>query len=466
MKRVLLIAHAFVPAAPIGTMRTLRLVRRLAADGWHATVLMSSPRTYTPDTPIDTSLLDRMPAGVNLLHAPTLRVLMRAQRLGRHGGTRRQRAYELPDSMGIGSPSSARPSLARRIVRTLDEVTSIPDKEMGWILPAVPVGLAHIVRRRPHVLYSTAPPWTGQVVGYVLAKLTGLPWVADFRDPWARAPWRESQPERQRRAAAALERRVIGRADAVLFATRSNRDEYAHYYGEAAARKFHVVPNGCDPEEFAGLATSPDSDRFTVLHAGSLYGARSPVPLFQAIAQAIASGTIDPSRFRLRLIGPVSSAHDLPAAADALALNGVVEFVPRVPRQQIIAEMARASCLLLLQPGTTVSIPGKVYEYFATGRPILGLCEAGELTDLLRQSGAGLAVLPHDASAIEAGLLEMIRMVATGDFTRAPAHLFDGNRSADQALAILEQVALRSAASMPPQADATSNMNPTRHVER
>jgi glycosyltransferase involved in cell wall biosynthesis len=436
-RSALIVAHTFAPSSLIGTMRTLRLVRRLHAQGWRVTVLTASPSTYTADTPVDPDLLQRVPPGVRLLQVPVVR-----------GLTRLTAAFRQRPSVTVAAPSSqgpvtARPksrSLVRQAYDVVDELTSIPDKEAGWIVPALAKGLWHLSRVGTDVIYSSAPPWTGQVVALGLARATGLPWVADFRDPWARAPWRETQPARIRRASAWLEPRVVARANAMLFATRNNREEYVRHYGDPLAAKSYVVTNGCDPEEFAHLPRSAASGRFVLMHAGTLYGARNPVALFRAIANAIRGGRIDRDAFRLRLIGQASSAmDDLPSAAASLGLADVVEFVPRLRRAEILREMAAASCLLALQPGTTVSVPGKLYEYLAIGRPILAIAEEGETADLVRASGLGKAVLPHDEAAIEDALVELMKE-STREVSRPSPHLYDGNMAADYAITLIEQL--------------------------
>jgi glycosyltransferase involved in cell wall biosynthesis len=439
--RLLAVAHTFAPAAAIGVMRPLRLLRHLAAEGWDTTVLQASPRTFAAGTPLDPALLERVPESTRVIHAPVVRVEAAASRLvGAVRGRRPAATAPVPGPAAKSAETPRSPSLLRRAYNLVDELTTIPDKESGWIVPAVARGLANIAASRPDAIYSTAPPWTVQIVALALASATRVPWVADFRDPWARAPWRETQPGRIRRASVRLERRVVHRADAILFATRTNRDEYAAHYGEELASKFHVVPNGCDPEEFAHLAPSRDPNRFVMVHTGSLYGARSPVPVFQAIASAIASGKVARDRFRLRLIGDTSAATDFAATAAALGLATVVEFVPRMRRRDILMEMASASALLVLQPGTTVSIPGKLYEYLAVGRPILAISEEGELAALVRQSGVGVAVSAHDIAGIEAALARVMEL-ADGTLAPAEPQLYDGNKTAADAAAIITAVA-------------------------
>jgi glycosyltransferase involved in cell wall biosynthesis len=430
-RHVLVIAYAFAPASPIGTMRTLRFVKRLDAEGWSTTVVTASPHTYEPQMPMDPALLKEVPAGCELLHVPVLRPLDRLGRGGTGGGPLSDSPVEARAERPQGPFGKMRAAIG--------EFTRIPDRSNGWIAPAIAGGLVATLRRRPAAIYSTAPPWSGQVAALALSCLTRLPWVADFRDPWARAPWRENLPERIRNAAVALERRVVTRANAVLFATATNKNDYVATYGASFAHKFHVIPNGCDPAEFAGIGQKPPTDDFVLVHAGSLYGARTPAVLLGAIATGIRNRQIDPDRFRLRLIGSIAPNLGVPAVVDSLGLQRVVEFVPRVPRHDVIREMAAASCLLLLQPGTTVSIPGKLYEYLATGRPILALAEEGETSQIVRSSGLGIALSPHD----EAGILRAI-VTCIGSRNEpvrpAPVQFFDGNVAAARAVRIVQEL--------------------------
>jgi glycosyltransferase involved in cell wall biosynthesis len=336
--------------------------------------------------------------------------------------------------------------MVARIARAkdiVDAALAIPDRESGWLLPAICAGIAARVRGfRPDVIYSSAPPWTGQLVAAGLRQILRRPWVADFRDPWSRAPWRGDRYPFAMRAAARLERFVVGRADRIVFVAAGNRDAFTAQYGAAAAAKFDVVSNGCDPAEFDALrGIAPPADGpFVLLHAGSLYAGRTPVPLFNAVALAIRRGTIDRARVRVRFLGAnAMRAVDLPAVCRQLGIADVVEFLPRVSREESLRAMMRASALLLLQPGHTVSVPGKVYEYLATGRPMLAIAEEGEISELVTRSGAGVFVRPDDEAGIAAALPEVIRM-ATGAVDLPRRELFDGNLGAARIAGILERV--------------------------
>lgn len=449
---VLVIAYDFPPHAAIGTMRTLRVVRRLHAAGWRVTVLTSDPASYLPTTPKDDALLAHVPPDVRVLRAGSIRWwdgamegLKGAARGGRPlpaGVASATSKTSPPSATSTGAPRRGGLRLLAQAKDVIDAALSIPDREIGWLVPAVWKGLRDVVRTgRPDIIYSSAPPWTGQLVALGMTRLLRRPWVADFRDPWSRAPWRGDRYRFAMRAAAVLERRVVRATDGIVFVAEGNRDDFAAHYGGDVATKFHVVPNGCDPAEFDALerpARNGDAPH-VMLHAGSLYAGRTPVPVFKALARALDTGSIDRTRFRLQFLGINAVAGDLPRICSELGLADVVEFLPRVPRSESLKAMVTASSLLLLQPGHTVSVPGKVYEYLAAGRPIFALAEEGETAEVVRRSGLGISVTPENETSIVDGLVAVVGM-SQGTVPQPPRALYDGNLGA----ATIEQL-LRSA---------------------
>jgi glycosyltransferase involved in cell wall biosynthesis len=446
---VLVVAYDFPPHAAIGTMRTLRVVRRLHAAGWNVTVLTSDPARFLESTPRDTALLGQVPDDVKVLRAGTLRLwdastaaLKSALSAARGNGAATRASASTPRPFGRPTPPIGG---VGRVKDVIDAAFSIPDREAGWLLPALSLGVRHRLRAHaPDVIYSSSPPWTGQLVAAGLKAMLRRPWVADFRDPWSRAPWRGDRFRFAIGAAGVLERFVVKRADRIIFVAAGNRSDFAAHYGPGIASKFHLVPNGCDPAEFDALdvGTTPTAAPHVMLHAGSLYAGRTPVPVFKAIALALQAGRLDRRAFRLRFLGSNAMSTDLPNACRQLGIDDVVEFLPRVPRQDGLRAMVSATSLLLLQPGHTVSVPGKVYEYLAAGRPIFALAEEGETAEVVRQSGIGVSVTPEDESSIVEGLLEVVRM-SQSVLSRPPRELYDGNLGAETIEGLLREAVAR-----------------------
>jgi glycosyltransferase involved in cell wall biosynthesis len=444
-RRVLVVAFCFPPHAAIGTFRTLRTVRHLHDTGWDVSVLTCDPSDYLPGTAVDASLIAQVPPGVRVITAGAIRPWLRLQDSVRA----RLRATAPGRAPGevTGTPGAVRArrgmlGVLARAKDVIDAALAVPDRESGWIVPAIVKGvLAQAGASRPDVIYSSAPPWSGQLVAAALQQMLRCPWVADFRDPWGRAPWREDRYPFALRAAARLERLVIRRADRVVFVSHANRNEFAAHYGSGIASKFRVAPNGCDLGEFARVERPQETPAtFLLLHAGSLYASRTPLPFLRAVAGAIGRGAIDPRGFRLRFLGPVAlSQPALTSACDELGLSGVVEFVPRVPRAQSLAAMSSASGLLLLQPGHPVAVPAKLYDYMASGRPILAIGE-GETAEIVRRSGAGIAAPSDDETLIGAALERFIEL-ARRPFSPVDQDWYDGARRAEEISAVIGEVA-------------------------
>ena len=442
--RTLVIAYDFPPHAAIGTQRTLRFVRHLDEQGWPTAVLTGKASAYRSGTPVDNGLLERVPSQADVVRTGVLRPI---DRLGAMLRPRAQHAPASPAKSGgsaggaAAAAQPARKSRVRAIKQWVDMVASIPDSEVGWLLPAVFRGVQFARRWRPEVIYSSAPPWTGHLVAGAVALLTGRPWVADFRDPWARAPWRSARAHPlANRAAARFERWAVEHAAAVIFTTEAVHGDFAARYGEGCRAKSFVVPNGCDASMFDGVP-SEEPESFVLLHAGSLYGGRDPQPLFRAIASAIASGKIDRARFRLRLLGAVALGDtDLRRSAAQMGLGDVIELLPRADHRASLQAMRSASALLLLQQGTTMSVPAKLYEYLAAGKRIFAICDEGETAALVRRSGVGAVAPAADAGALEAALVAFINARA-GGAPRPDRALFDGAIGAARTAAIVEAAA-------------------------
>lgn len=440
--RAMVVACNFPPDASVGTMRTLRLVRHLAESGWDVDVVTVAPDGLRQGAVIDMALVDKIPREVTVVHARPLRPFERLSALVKRRPASRGNSGTSPieaagEATRVASPRS-------RTRRFLTAVATLPDREVSWLAPAVAAGWACARRRAPSVIYSSGPPFTAHLVGLALSRLTGRPWVADFRDPWARAPWRDDRFAFEKRVWSVLERLVVRSARAVVFVTDTNRRDFAREYGPAIASRFFLIQNGCDTTEFETLAPSRHGSGgpFVLLHAGSLYGGRNPVSLFRALGRAVATGRLDPAGFRLRFVGRIGvPGVDLRAFADDVGLRDVVEFVNHVPRAVSLQEMADASALLIVQPVTTVAIPAKLYEYMAAGKPILALAEpGGETSELMLRSNAGIAVPAGDETAIEHAVLTLVKP-ASELFRPVDRAFYDGAARAADLGRLLHEVA-------------------------
>jgi glycosyltransferase involved in cell wall biosynthesis len=408
-KRLLVISSHFPPERGAGVHRILRVVRQMSGVGWQVAVLTMDPASYRAGTPVDDALADRVPAGLPVYRTHVLRGLAAVSRWRR---SVRQALTGIVHRLARPAGGHHRASSRGQRVETIRPARRpFIDAEIGWLWPAVRCGARIVARHQPEVVFSSAPPFTTHLIAGWLAKRYGLRWVADFRDPWARAPWggaglADSWKGRLRRL---LEGMVVRQADAVILNTPLLRDEFAGHYGPGLAHKFHAVTNGYDAEVVGPhlSSSSPPSNRLVLTHAGSLYNKRDPRPLLRAVASALAKGRVAADRIEVHFVGAASAEFRLPETVQELELGQVVRLTPPVRHDQSLEYLAEADVLVVIQPGTHLQVPVKLYEYLPFRKPILALAPAGALGSIIEHAGLGLVVSPDDPAAIEEAICQL-----------------------------------------------------------
>jgi glycosyltransferase involved in cell wall biosynthesis len=354
MKRVLMIAFHFPPlAGSSGIQRTISFARQLPRFGWEPLVLTAHPRAY--ERVSDDQLME-VPSTV-------------------------ERAFAL-DSARHLAVFGRYPAFAAR-----------PDRWVTWWLGAVPKGLKLIRKYRPHAVWSTYPIATAHMIGHTLHRFSGLPWIADFRDPMAQDGYPADPKTWQ--SFRVIEERVLRNASFSVFVTPGAARTYRERYPQLPSARLAVIENGYDEESFAQLESSGTDallpGTFTLVHSGIVYPSeRDPTQLFQALRLMLDEGRLTAGELRVRLRAP---AHEdmLAKLIDQFRVKEVVEICPPVPYRRALQEMLRADGLLVLQASNcNHQIPAKVYEYLRCGRPIIALTDpAGDTADLLRRTGIG-----------------------------------------------------------------------------
>jgi hypothetical protein len=371
-KRALLIAFHFPPqAASSGIQRSLSFSRHLPASGWGPMVLTASAGVYESQNP---SQLASIP--------PNLMV---------------RRAFALDAKRHMGWRG-----------RYLN-ASALPDRWFTWSLGAIPAGLSMIRAHRPRLIWSTFPIATAHLIGLALHRLTGLPWVADFRDPMLQPAYPTNKA--QRRMYAWIEQQTIRRCSKAVFTTEGAMASYRERFPDLPPSKFVVIENGYDEDAFGGAPASAPLPRagrpLTLVHSGLLYDTgRDPSAFLGALATLKARGAIGADSLRVVLRAPGNSA-GVSALIEQYGVADIAATAEPVPYREALAEMGAADGLLLFQ-GTPFNnqIPAKVYEYFRARKPIFGLVDPkGETARVLNAAGFDDTAVIGDAGEI-AGRLE------------------------------------------------------------
>jgi glycosyltransferase involved in cell wall biosynthesis len=361
-----MLAYAFPPLGGAGVQRTLKFVKYLPEHGWEPTVVTVR---WSPYQMRDPTLGSELPGGVRVRRAPELPLTpYLAMALSKLGADR-----------------------ARAFV-------TWPDNFQGWLPGALALALLEIRRSRPDVLYTTSAPYVSHLAGLALHRMTGIPWVADFRDEWAANPHLQAAPRALQTLSRRAERAVATSAHVVVV---------GDYFNIAGSRPGHrtTITNGVDPDDLARLpAPDPPHDRFRLTHVGTLYGEQDAGPVLAALRRLVERGELDGSRVELRVVGKVFLSNE------SLDLPLHVSQEGYVSHHDALLEMRRATALLLYVAPTSLAPSGKLYEYLTSERPILCVTRPDGLAHrLVRDWDAGVCADPSDGAAIERAILELYR---------------------------------------------------------
>jgi glycosyltransferase involved in cell wall biosynthesis len=371
MRPVLIISYWFAPSPAVGAKRFSFLAREFARQGYDVHVITHETRDWS-DWKTDGSL-------------PLAGHVHRCAE-----------SVKLPFT-GRGLLHRAGNSVLRRLLAPFGW-------EILWARAATRKAL-EVVRQQglqDGVVIATSPAHAALVAGGDIARQLGWPLILDYRDPWSAHDW-----PRWRRGAISqwfarrIERHYIRRSAARVLNTPAMRKSFERFFPRADSRRNHVIPNGFEAASDELPPVSVDGP-IEIVHAGEIFKGRSLVPVLEAAARLA-------TRFPQRPIR-VTTFGELPenewARIRAAGLEGHVEVRPRIPFQQLVAELRRAHLLLAIVGDHMVySTPYKVYDYMAVGRPILGIAPRGAaLFELLADSGAGTCLEVGDTQGIERAL--------------------------------------------------------------
>jgi len=398
-RRWLCIAQAFPPVNRSGTHRTLGFVKHLDRLGWQATVVTAQPH----NDPIDATLLADVPASASVRRTAWADPVASLKHLFGFRDTGEDHREPARQQVEANRPPG------RSLREWLTRLMFTPDSRTGWILPAVRASMAAIRKCRPDVIYSTSPCMSAHLAALLVRLRTGLPWVADFRDPWRDNPFRQSGFASLEWWDGWLERRVLRNASHIVCNTPTMRQCLCARMPLLAAKSTTIL-NGFDLDSLDGLVpvrTGAPGD-FIFMHCGQFYGPRSPAVWFRALRRLLEESPDLARRARLALIGPdlYKGEHLKELARQADVADAVIVLGLRT-HAEALARMAGSDALLLAGadgPGSDLQVPNKLFEYVAIGKPILATAAANSpiitiLGTILGKMHAPALICPPDDDA-------------------------------------------------------------------
>ncbi|QBE67233.1 glycosyltransferase [Pseudoduganella lutea] len=381
-----MIAYHYPPMrGSSGIQRTLKFSQYLPQHGWQPLVLSASPRAYANS------------GNDQLAEIPKEAIV--------------HRAFALDTSRHL--------SVRGRYVGWM----ALPDRWVSWCLGAIPAGLRLVRKYKPQVIWSTYPIASAKLIGLALHKLTGLPWIADLRDPMTDVDY-PADPV-TRRFYRWIEEKTVRNCALAVCTTPGAIVTYTKRFPDIPASRFALIENGYDEENFANAAAlqkppTPVAGRpFTLIHSGIIYPSeRDPVPLFEALASLKEGGTVTAARLRIVLRATAHDSYLIPLI-EKYGIGDIVSLAPHIAYRDALAEMLGADGLLVLQAtNCNHQIPAKLYEYLRARRPVLALTDAiGDTAAALRHAGIDTIGPLDDKAGIQEALLRFLELAEAG---RAP----------------------------------------------
>lgn len=420
MKKVLLIAYSFPPHRSSGVYRPAAFTKYLLREGWQATILSVAGAPGGEDT----SLLHKIPPEVRIVRTPCWQLRKWESTAGgliRTLTARPAVARPLAPTLAAEAPRPAVLPFLRKLADWVQNTLYFPDDSVGWIPFALEPALELHFQERFDVVYTTHPPRAAHLMGMLLKALCGVPWVAEFRDPWIIPPGSQPIADAVVPAAARnrwLLRRMLRTADAIVPVTPGYAEELVSLWKAPAAR-VQVINNGFDDEDFPGLGANNGrpawmrSDCVHLAHFGTIY-TEFHGSFFPALSEAVRESDEVRRRLRVHIIG--FPTPEVMAYGEREDLREVLQFHSFLSHADALAAMRSSQCLLLFygHPYTSQSsIPGKIYEYLRVGRPVFALAYPGGLQQLVEQGNAGWVLPPNDVPAIKRLLTELASQTVT-----------------------------------------------------
>jgi len=400
-------------------------VRYLEPQGWLSTVVTTRDRDYWILNP---TLLAEVPPSAEVLRVGGFTAGRLLNALSRAG------VLPVQESQGTRRPTPF------RALRALQHWIFFPDAYRGWAKAARRAAEARIRAGGVDAIWTTSSPESAHAAGLALKEKHGIPWVADFRDPWVgrvtyRPPtgWHDAKHR-------AMEHRVVHAADRVTLVSEAMVALYRKRYPDVDPSRLVFLRNGFDSDDWRRAdsrsaeqaASGPGAEsphRFVLLHAGQLAHRPTVRTLLEAANLVMARDPLARGELRLRFVG--GNEEIGPREREGYGLGEALEFLPSQPHIESLASMRSAGALLLLGHGgaaDSLLYTGKIYEYLSSGRPVLGIVDPGPGAALIRSSRAGAVIAPGDEEGAAQAILGWLHAWRGG--ASLTTHLAEGSPAA------------------------------------
>nr|WP_314603142.1 glycosyltransferase [uncultured Capnocytophaga sp.] len=415
MKKALVITYYWAPAGGPGVQRWLKFVKYLRDFG-------VEPIIYTPLNPtypmVDTHIADDLPQDLTLLKTKIWEPYSLASLFSK----------EKTKKISAGIIPSKKLSWMDKCLLWVRGNLFIPDARILWVRPSVRFLTDYITAHNIDTIITTAPPHSIHLIGlHLKEKFPSLRWIADFRDPWTNIGYHSQLllTAKSARKHISLEQKVLQTADTLIVTSPSTQREF-----QAKTQKpIVLITNGYD-DTFT--EKTPLSPSFLLSHIGSLLSERNPETLWKVLGEMIQENTDLRKDLRICLAGKVSE--EVFASIDKYGLSSFLEYKGYLSHNEALTLQRTSQLLLLLEinhPKTEGIIPGKLFEYMASQRPILAIgYQRWDVKDIISQTQTGMTLSVTDANAIKQAINHYYTLYKDNNLYSQPVSIESYHRKA------------------------------------
>ena len=394
MKRVLIISYYWPPTGGSGVQRWVKFAKYLPQEGWQ-------PVIYTPENPerlaVDASLEAEVPAEAEIVKTRIIEpyeLYRKFLRKSGHGDA----------AVEVNPVNAQNKSLLQKAAMWVRGNLFRPDPRCLWIGPSVRFLKNYLKDHPVDLIVSTGPPHSMHMIGRRLSLETGLPWIADFRDPWTKIFYFKhlSMMPSTQKWHRRMEKKVLDDASAVVAVSPLVQQEFQ----AMTQTSVELITNGFDECDFPEgraeeAAGGPDND-FVITHTGLFAADGNPTVLWKVLADKCKADDSFRNHLKIKLVGKTDS--QITGSLEAAGLSDNVINLGYQPHAVAVEEQRAASLLILplrKEPEYKAVLPGKLFEYLASWRPVLGIGQTdGAMSIILNTTKTGLVLDWNDEASL------------------------------------------------------------------
>lgn len=398
LKKVLIIAYYWPPAGGPGVQRWLKFVKYLPEFG-------IQPHVYVPENPtypiVDAALENEVSAKAIIVKRKIIEPYGLASIFSKNNTQK--------ISSGI-IPNQRKQSFLQKMLLYVRGNAFIPDARILWVKPSIRFLEKYIVENEIDTIITTGPPHSLHLIGLGLKEKLDLKWIADFRDPWTTIGYHNELKLSQSSARKhkELESKVLKSADSILVTSATTKKEFQ----ELTNQPIHIITNGYDVEKITKL---PLDKKFTIAHIGSFLSQRNPRILWKCLKEIIKETPSFKDDLQLKLIGAVSQ--EVLETIAEFRLDSYVNNLGYLSHKEAITQQRSSQVLLLIEINSEITksiIPGKLFEYMASERPILALGpENSDFESIIKSTNTGVFHQYEEYDELKQTILEFYQKYKT-----------------------------------------------------